>query len=85
MLLFEGGVAETTLKGPDNPILKQEVRALREKRKGGGLTDEEKSRLEEEAKTKAEAAARKEAEAKQEKPPEPTKVTPDRGPTEAAV
>jgi predicted AlkP superfamily phosphohydrolase/phosphomutase len=47
VLLFEGGVAETSLKGPDNPILKQEVRALREKRKAGGLTDEEKSRLEE--------------------------------------
>jgi predicted AlkP superfamily phosphohydrolase/phosphomutase len=49
-LLFEGGVAETTLKGPDNPILKQEERALKEKRKTGGLTDDEKARLEEIAK-----------------------------------
>ncbi len=32
-LLFEEGVAETVLKGPDNPILKQEERQLREKRK----------------------------------------------------
>jgi predicted AlkP superfamily phosphohydrolase/phosphomutase len=46
-LLLDGGVADTTLKGPDNPILKQEERELRAKRKAGGLTDAEKTRLEE--------------------------------------
>ncbi len=46
-LLFDGGVAETILKGPDNPILKQEERALRARRKAGGLTDAEKARFEE--------------------------------------
>ncbi|MFI5184152.1 MAG: alkaline phosphatase family protein [Vicinamibacteria bacterium] len=45
-LLLDGGVAETTLKGPDNPILKQEERALKAKQKAGGLTDTEKARLE---------------------------------------
>jgi predicted AlkP superfamily phosphohydrolase/phosphomutase len=45
-LLFDAGVAETTLKGPDNPILKQEERVLKQKRKAGGLTDGEKARLE---------------------------------------
>ena len=44
-LLFEGGVAETTIKGPDNPILKQEERALRAKRKAGALSDKEAARL----------------------------------------
>ena len=29
-LLFEGGVASTVLKGPENPILRQEERELRE-------------------------------------------------------
>jgi predicted AlkP superfamily phosphohydrolase/phosphomutase len=46
-LLFEGGVAETVLKGPDNPILKQEERQLRDKRKAGSLTETEGTRLEE--------------------------------------
>ena len=32
-LLFDGGVAETLLKGPENPILKQEEAALKEKKK----------------------------------------------------
>ena len=45
-LLFDGGVAETLLKGPENPILKQEEAALREKKKGAGLTDAEQERLE---------------------------------------
>src|SRR6185295_6774276 len=45
-LLFDGGVAETLLKGPQNPILKQEEAALREKKKkGAGLTDKEQERL----------------------------------------
>ncbi len=45
-LLFDGGVAETLLKGPQNPILKQEESALREKKKkGAGLTDKEQERL----------------------------------------
>jgi predicted AlkP superfamily phosphohydrolase/phosphomutase len=47
MLLFEDGEAETILKGPDNPILKQEERELRAKRKASGLTEEEKTRLDE--------------------------------------
>jgi predicted AlkP superfamily phosphohydrolase/phosphomutase len=44
-LLFDGGVAQTALKGPENPILKQEERELREKRKSGTLSDGEKERL----------------------------------------
>lgn len=46
-LLFDGGVAETLLKGPENPILRQEEEALKEKRKGAGLGDKEQERLEE--------------------------------------
>jgi predicted AlkP superfamily phosphohydrolase/phosphomutase len=46
-LLFDGGVAQTVLKGPDSPILKQEEAALREKKKAGPLTDKQKDRLEE--------------------------------------
>ena len=38
-LLFDGGVSETVLKGPENPILKQEEAALREKKKAGRLSD----------------------------------------------
>ncbi len=45
-LLFDAGVAQTILKGPENPILKQEERELREKRKAGSLSDKEKARLE---------------------------------------
>lgn len=45
-LLFDGGVAKTLLKGPDNPILKQEERELEEKRKAGGLSEKDKERLE---------------------------------------
>lgn len=45
-LLFDGGVAKTFLKGPENPILKQEERQLEAKRKSGGLSDSGKERLE---------------------------------------
>ena len=34
-LLFDGGVSETVLKGPENPILKQEEAALEAKKKAG--------------------------------------------------
>ncbi len=51
-LLFDGGVAETLLKGPENPILKQEEAALKEKMKGAGLTDAERDRLEQLATSK---------------------------------
>ncbi|HWX23748.1 MAG TPA: alkaline phosphatase family protein, partial [Vicinamibacteria bacterium] len=51
-LLFEGSVAQTYLKGPENPILKQEEAALRAKKKAGALSDQEKERLEELATTK---------------------------------
>ncbi len=43
-LLFDGGTAETFLKGPENPILKQEERELRAK--GKDQTDQDKQRLE---------------------------------------
>jgi predicted AlkP superfamily phosphohydrolase/phosphomutase len=46
-LLFDGGQAQTVLKGPENPVLKQEEAALKEKRKAGGLSDKEAARLEE--------------------------------------
>ncbi|HEY6555304.1 MAG TPA: alkaline phosphatase family protein [Vicinamibacteria bacterium] len=48
-LLFEGGVSETLLKGPENPILKQEEAALKDKRKAAPLqfSEKEKARLEE--------------------------------------
>jgi predicted AlkP superfamily phosphohydrolase/phosphomutase len=46
-LLFDGGVSRTVLKGPENPILKQEEAALRAKRRAGELSDAEKERLEE--------------------------------------
>jgi predicted AlkP superfamily phosphohydrolase/phosphomutase len=45
-LLFDNGVAETFLLGPENPILKQEERELQAKRKAGGLSDKDKERLE---------------------------------------
>ena len=44
-LLFDAGVSETVLKGPENPILKQEEAALREKRKHGTLSDKDEARL----------------------------------------
>ena len=46
-LLFDAGVSETVLKGPENPILKQEEAALREKRKAGTLPDKDEARLDE--------------------------------------
>jgi predicted AlkP superfamily phosphohydrolase/phosphomutase len=46
-LLFDDGVARTVLRGPTNPILKQEETALEQKRKAGTLTDGERARLEE--------------------------------------
>jgi predicted AlkP superfamily phosphohydrolase/phosphomutase len=45
-LLLEEGTSNTVLKGPENPILKQEEAALKEKKKAGGLTDKESARLE---------------------------------------
>ena len=46
-LLFDGGVSETVLKGPENPILKQEEAALKAKKKAGSLSDKEQARLDE--------------------------------------
>lgn len=46
-LLFDGGVASPVLKGPESPILRQEERALREKKASGALSDAETRRLEE--------------------------------------
>lgn len=46
-LLFDGGVAQPLLKGPDSPILKQEERRLQAKQKEGPLSDTEAKRLEE--------------------------------------
>ncbi len=51
-LLFEGGVAESVLKGPENPIQKQEERELKDKKKKGSLSDAEQRRLDELAKGK---------------------------------
>jgi predicted AlkP superfamily phosphohydrolase/phosphomutase len=44
-LAFEGGVAETALKGPQNPILKQEETALLERKSGGTFSQREQDRL----------------------------------------
>jgi predicted AlkP superfamily phosphohydrolase/phosphomutase len=47
-LLFDGGEARSFLKGPENPILRREEAAIKEKKaKGGELTDAESARLEE--------------------------------------
>jgi len=46
-LLFEGGVAPTVLKGPENPVLKQEEAELKAKRRAGPLSSREEARLEE--------------------------------------
>ncbi len=46
-LLFDGGAAQASLKGPDNPILKQEQEGLEAKRKAGSLPEEDQRRLEE--------------------------------------
>jgi predicted AlkP superfamily phosphohydrolase/phosphomutase len=45
-LLFDNGVAETFLQGPESPILRQEERDLQAKRKAGNLSDQDKERLE---------------------------------------
>jgi predicted AlkP superfamily phosphohydrolase/phosphomutase len=53
-LLFDGGVAQPLLKGPDNPILRQEERELQaKKKKAGSLTDKETQRLDEIANNKS--------------------------------
>lgn len=44
-LLFDGGVSQTLLKGPESPILKQEEQELREKKKAGALSEKEEARL----------------------------------------
>jgi predicted AlkP superfamily phosphohydrolase/phosphomutase len=46
-LLFDAGVAKTFVRGPENPILRQEEEDLKAKRKAGTLTEKEKARLEE--------------------------------------
>jgi predicted AlkP superfamily phosphohydrolase/phosphomutase len=51
-LLFENGVAETFVKGPENPILRQEERELKEKKKRGALSEGDQRRLDELAKSK---------------------------------
>lgn len=51
-LLFDGGVSESLLKGPENPILKQQERELKDKKKQGGLTENEQKRLDALAKGK---------------------------------
>jgi predicted AlkP superfamily phosphohydrolase/phosphomutase len=44
-LLLDGGVSETTLRGPESPILKQEEAKLRQKKKDGALSEKEQARL----------------------------------------
>jgi predicted AlkP superfamily phosphohydrolase/phosphomutase len=44
-LLFDGGVAQTVMKGPENPVVKQEERELREKKRAGKLSERESERL----------------------------------------
>jgi predicted AlkP superfamily phosphohydrolase/phosphomutase len=44
-LQFQAGVTETQLKGPENPILKQEEAELKAKKKLGSLSDAERERL----------------------------------------
>jgi predicted AlkP superfamily phosphohydrolase/phosphomutase len=46
-LLFEAGVSETTLKGPQSPILWHEEKALKDKKKAGSLSEKEEARLDE--------------------------------------
>jgi predicted AlkP superfamily phosphohydrolase/phosphomutase len=46
-LLFDAGVAETILKGPQSPILWHEEKDLKEKRKAGSLSEKEQARLDE--------------------------------------
>ncbi|MCM2257714.1 MAG: alkaline phosphatase family protein [Vicinamibacteria bacterium] len=44
-LLFENGVSQTFLRGPENPILKQEEAALRTKQAQAPLSDKDRARL----------------------------------------
>src|SRR5207247_6286267 len=44
-LLFDGGVAQTVVKGPENPILKQEEAAVKQRKTAGGLSDAEQDGL----------------------------------------
>ncbi|HVO13035.1 MAG TPA: alkaline phosphatase family protein [Vicinamibacteria bacterium] len=46
-LLFDGGTAQTVLRGPQSPVLWQEEAALKEKKKQGALSDKEQARLDE--------------------------------------
>ena len=46
-LLFDAGVSETLLKGPESPILKQEEAELKAKKAKGALSDKEQARLDE--------------------------------------
>jgi len=46
-LLFDGGVSETYLRGPESPILKQEEAELKAKKAKGALSDKEQARLDE--------------------------------------
>jgi predicted AlkP superfamily phosphohydrolase/phosphomutase len=51
-LLFDGGLADTFIKGPENPILKQEERELKARKAKAGLSEKEQARLDELAKGK---------------------------------
>jgi len=44
-LLFEAGVSETNLKGPQSPVLWHEEKALKEKKTAGSLSEKEETRL----------------------------------------
>jgi len=46
-LLFDAGVSQTTLKGPQSPVLWHEEKALKDKKKVGSLSDAEQARLDE--------------------------------------
>jgi predicted AlkP superfamily phosphohydrolase/phosphomutase len=46
-LLFDGGVAETFLRGPESPVLKQEEAELKAGLKDGKLSGEQRQRLDE--------------------------------------
>src|SRR5437667_3815883 len=46
-LLFDGGVAETFLRGPESPILRQEEAELKESLKSGKLSGDQRQRLDE--------------------------------------
>jgi predicted AlkP superfamily phosphohydrolase/phosphomutase len=46
-LLFDGGVAQTFLRGPESPVLKQEEAELKAGLKDGKLSGEERQRLDE--------------------------------------